>query len=64
MNEKVDKIVEWCGDRLREPSTYAGLGVLIGAVFHVANSDGWAAAIMSIGIGIGGVIAILLPEGK
>jgi hypothetical protein len=58
----LDSFVEWCGARLREPSTYAGVGVLLGAVFHVANADGWAAAIMSIGIGVGGIIAILLPE--
>ena len=59
----VDQEVSWFGKRLREPSTYAGLAVLLGA-FHFGNAQDWVAALSSIGVGVGGVIAILLPERK
>lgn len=55
--------ISWLGTRLREPSTYAGLGVLL-AAFHLANAGDWVSAITAIGTGIGGIIAILLPEAK
>lgn len=51
----------WTGDRLREPSTYAGLGILLGSL-HVAGAPAWVQAITLLGTGIGGVIAIVLPE--
>lgn len=53
--------VSWVGARLREPSTYAGLGALF-ALAHVADASSWQHAVESIGLGLGGVIAILLPE--
>lgn len=60
---EVARDISWLGTRLREPSTYAGLGVLL-AAFHLANADDWVSAITAIGTGIGGIIAILLPEAK
>ncbi len=60
---KVEQDVSWLGARLREPSTYAGLAVLLG-LLHFGDVSSWTAAITSIGVGIGGVIAIVLPEGK
>lgn len=59
---EVERDVSWLGARLREPSTYAGLAVLLTAVFHMKDATAWSSAIESIGVGIGGVIAILLPE--
>ena len=61
--QKVDQEISWLGARLREPSTYAGLGILLAAL-HFGNVSDWVSAISSIGVGIGGVIAIVLPEGK
>lgn len=65
---KVEQDVSWIGARLREPSTYAGLAVLLAAVFHFSNATALAANIQTIGIGvgmvIGGVLAIVLPEAK
>lgn len=58
---QVRRDLSWIGARLREPSTYAGLAAVLSGLFHFANSAGWAAAIMSIGIGVGGIIAIVLP---
>ena len=61
--QKIEQEVSWLGARLREPSTYAGLGILLAAL-HFGNVSDWVSAISSLGIGIGGVIAIVLPEGK
>lgn len=61
---KAEQEISWLGARLREPSTYAGLAVVLTAVFHLSNGQSWAAAIASIGIGIGGIIAIILPEAQ
>ena len=60
---EVAQDISWLGARLREPSTYAGLGILL-AAFHLADAGGWVSAITAIGTGIGGIIAILLPEAK
>lgn len=60
---EVARDISWLGARLREPSTYAGLGVLL-AAFHLANAGDWVSAITAIGTGVGGIIAILLPEAK
>jgi hypothetical protein len=57
----VERDVSWIGARLREPSTYAGLGLLLGAL-HFGHVNDWVAAVSSIGIGLGGIIAIVLPE--
>lgn len=55
------QLVEWLGARLREPSTYAGLAIVM-ASFHFADAQDWAKAVASIGMGVGGIIAIVLPE--
>ena len=60
---EVKKDVAWLGARLREPSTYLGLSALL-AAFHLADASSWVSAVTSIGLGVGGIIGILLPEGK
>lgn len=60
----LDKDISWVGTRLREPSTYAGLAILLAAVGHFTLPAGAMNDITMIGTGIGGLIAILLPEGK
>jgi hypothetical protein len=60
---EITKDVTWLGARLREPSTYLGLGALL-AAFHLADASSGVSAVTSIGLGIGGIIGILLPEGK
>jgi hypothetical protein len=61
VNTRLRSAIWWTGDRLREPSTYAGLAVLLGSL-HMAGAPAWVTAITAIGTGIGGVIAIVLPE--
>lgn len=58
----VKKDVSWLGARLREPSTYAGLAVLVGALGHFTLPPGAMNDITMIGTGFGGLIAIFLPE--
>jgi hypothetical protein len=60
---EIEQDISWLGARLREPSTYAGLGILLAAL-HLANAGDWVSAITAIGTGIGGIIAIVLPEAK
>jgi hypothetical protein len=59
--QKAEREISWLGARLREPSTYAGIAVVLAAL-HFGNANDWVSAITSIGTGIGGVIAIVLPE--
>lgn len=66
MADQTVQEISWLGARLREPSSYAGLGILLGLVFHVSNSDHLAANLQTVGVGIGmlitGLIAIVAPE--
>lgn len=48
--------------RLREPSTYAGIALLIGAIFHITVSDGDMKLYADIGTGVAGIITIYLRE--
>lgn len=49
--------------RLREPSTYSGLAVLL-ALCGVALPPGLVEAIAQLGAAIAAVAAIALPEGR
>jgi len=65
--QKVEAEISWIGARLREPSTYAGLSSLAAAaaLFHLIPSGDGADLVKyvsMIGMGVGGLIAILLPE--
>lgn len=65
--QKVEAEISWLGARLREPSTYAGLSSLAAAaaLFHLIPSGAGTDLVKyvtMIGMGIGGLIAILLPE--
>ncbi|MGB6536643.1 MAG: hypothetical protein WBF58_11855 [Xanthobacteraceae bacterium] len=66
--QTAEQDASWLGTRLREPSTYAGLSLLLAAIFHLKNASALSGDIQTIGIGIGmvvgGVLAILLPEQK
>ena len=60
---KVEQDVSWIGARLREKSTYAGLLVLLGLVApHLTDPSALVSALSMIGMGVGGLIAIILPE--
>lgn len=65
--QNVEAEISWIGARLREPSTYAGLSSLAAAaaLFHLIPSGDGADLVKyvtMIGMGVGGLIAILMPE--
>jgi len=60
--QDVEQNVSWLGARLREKSTYAGLAVLLGVAGLGANAGPLANDISLIGMGIGGLLAVLMPE--
>ncbi len=60
---KIERDVSWIGARLREPSTYAGLAVLLG-MFGLHDVPDAVKDISEIGMGLGGLMAIFLPEMK
>jgi hypothetical protein len=60
---ELEQDVSWLGARLREPSTYAGLAAVL-AMLHLSTDPGLVHSLSMIGMGLGGVIAFLLPEGE
>jgi hypothetical protein len=60
---KIKEDVSWIGARLREPSTYAGLAVLLG-LLGLHDVPEAVKDVSEIGMGLGGLIAIFLPEVK
>ena len=49
--------------RLREPSTWAGIGTLVTAVGFYVKPELWQ-AIAAVGMGLGGLMAVLIGENK
>ncbi len=61
MKERTIRLLAWLRARLREPATYAGIGVVAIALGRKIP-DEWMAAIAVIGGGLAGVLAVVLPE--
>lgn len=57
------KALSYIGDRLREPSTWAGLSSLVTGLGVAVSPDRWQ-EIMAIGMGIGGFLAVIVKEPK
>lgn len=56
-----DLIVNWIIDRLKEKTTYAGLGALavaLGLKFSDADVDG----LIQIAVAVGGFVAVIIKE--
>ena len=51
----------WLLARLREPSTWAGLGALLIA-YRVPHAQEWNSVLVSLGTAVAGGVAIVLPE--
>ncbi|MBV8753344.1 MAG: hypothetical protein JO328_10860 [Hyphomicrobiales bacterium] len=60
---ELTKDVSWLGARLREPSSWAAVSALLG-VLNLSLDPGLMHDLSLIGMGLGGVIAFVLPEGK
>jgi len=55
------ELLQWVIARGREPSTYAGLGMLL-ASLHVADASSWGRALTTFGLGFFGVVAMAMKE--
>lgn len=60
---ELEKDVSWLGARLREPSSWAAVAALLG-VLNLSVDPGLMHDLSLVGMGLGGVIAFVLPEGK
>lgn len=49
--------------RLKEPSTWIGL-ISLGALVGISFSPDLSGAIVKFGVALGGLLAVVLPEGK
>ena len=56
------KDISYVGARLREPSTYQGLGALA-ALLGLGIGGDLAHALAALGFAVGNVIGVALPEG-
>ncbi len=56
-------MINWISARLREPSTYAGLGLLL-AAYHFPHADAWTTVLTDTGVWVGAHLAIVLSEKK
>ena len=57
------KDLSYIGARLREPSTYQGLGALA-ALCGLGIGGDLAHALAAVGFAVGNVLGIVLPEGQ
>lgn len=57
----MQELASWAVKRLREPTTYAGLGVLL-ASFGLKDSSSWANVITTTAMGIAGIAAMVMAE--
>jgi hypothetical protein len=57
----MDQVASWLVKRLREPTTYAGLGVLL-AGLGLKDSSSWANAITTTVMGLAGIAAMVMSE--
>jgi hypothetical protein len=51
-------LAAWIGARLAEPSTWAGLALIVNSVGSAVSTHDWTA----IAQGVGGAIAVIAPE--
>ncbi len=54
--------MEWVANRLREPTTWAGLVTLLSMSGHVTMSDALIQAITTAGVALGGLASVVLME--
>ena len=57
----MEVMLSWAVKRLREPTTYAGLGVLL-AGFGLHDAGSWANVIATAAMGLAGIAAMVMSE--
>jgi hypothetical protein len=63
MNDRLRKFLRFSLERLREPSTFAGLAS-VALMLHHAIPDQTVQGLSAIGAGVAGLLACFLPENK
>lgn len=56
-------LLNWVVERLKEPSTYAGLAIVARSL-HLQFTQPQQSAIVTAGIAFAGLLAVLIPEKK
>ncbi len=56
--------IGFIGERMTEASSYGGAAIIALSVLHISANPNLVDAILGAITAIGGVIAILIPEGK
>jgi len=59
--DKVFKVLVWIADRVKEPSTWAG-GGLVAVSIHTLFPGVLGDSIIAVGVAVGGLLAIVMPE--
>jgi hypothetical protein len=54
--------VEWLSDRLREPSTWAGIVTLVSMTGHITITGEMSDAITDFGVAVGGLFAVFMKD--
>ena len=54
--------ISYIGARMREPSTYTGLAIVMG-LFGAHFAPDLGKALIDVGVAVGALIGVLLPEG-
>lgn len=67
MDKEESGLVRWAGARLQEKTTYAGLAVLLGIVFHNVplvrdHVADWVNVVTLFGMGLGALCMIVWKE--
>lgn len=56
-------MLEYITNRLKEPSTYAGIAVIAGLVGVKITPEAWEAGVQIL-TGVAALVAMLVPDGK
>ena len=57
-----DKILLYCVERMREPSTWRGLVLVVTAFGWACFTDQQEQAITTIGLGLAGLLGVVTPD--
>ena len=59
----MNSVVAYIADRMKEPSTWAGLSALLIAFKVLPNDPSVATTLTTVGVALGGALAAIFPEG-
>lgn len=60
----MNQIVAYIADRLKEPSTWAAISVLLVAFKVLPNDPSITTSVTTVGVAVAGVLAAIFPESQ